>query len=61
MTLEAWPGPWCAPHDVCETCGHVWTPSERGDPTFRGSACDLGECVCSMCEAGDECPRHAGE
>jgi hypothetical protein len=45
--------------EECKTCGQLWSPSRYESDSFPGSACDLGECMCMICEEGQTpCPRH---
>lgn len=47
--------------EQCKRCGRIWSPSKMESDSFPGSACDLGECLCGACEAGDPCPAHDGD
>jgi hypothetical protein len=42
----------------CEQCGTYWGDKDA-DYSYPGSACDIGECLCQVCETGEhDCAFH---
>jgi len=42
----------------CTQCGRYWGDKDA-DYSYPGSACDIGECICQVCETGEaDCAFH---